>query len=295
MGWGMWWLPFRGLYLIFPTVVTLLPPVPRNPHSCSSNLQRLFELYIWGLEKWPWLGLWTQGRQWESDPDRSSFITGHTHLCSNKGAQGPASGSQLRESSNILCPMILSVSGHSGPSRVWLPVYVVWNLWGKNRGSHSHVRLLWHSRYFLLQIHLPFNQWVPCLKTGSDPDTRSKAEIRTFIRVVPPVSGSSFLETFCFECIDWTIPFWPSISLSPWHAVSFTLSPSGLSGCLSRHMPHCNCAPLLLTKHHTAAAKSLQSCLTLCDPIDGSPWGSPVPGILQARTLEWVAISFSNA
>ena len=44
-----------------------------------------------------------------------------------------------------------------------------------------------------------------------------------------------------------------------------------------------------------AAAKSLQSCLTLCDPIDGSLPGSPVPGILQARTLEWVAISFSNA
>ena len=44
-----------------------------------------------------------------------------------------------------------------------------------------------------------------------------------------------------------------------------------------------------------AAAISLQSCLTLCDPRDGSPSGSPVPGILQARTLEWVAISFSNA
>ena len=44
-----------------------------------------------------------------------------------------------------------------------------------------------------------------------------------------------------------------------------------------------------------AAAKSLQSCPTLCDPIDGSPPGPPVPGILQARTLEWVAISFSNA
>ena len=43
------------------------------------------------------------------------------------------------------------------------------------------------------------------------------------------------------------------------------------------------------------AAKSLQSCLTLCDPIDGSPPGSPVPGILQARTLEWAAISFSSA
>ena len=45
----------------------------------------------------------------------------------------------------------------------------------------------------------------------------------------------------------------------------------------------------------SAAAKSLQSCPTLCDPIDGSPPGSPVPGILQARTLEWVAIAFSNA
>ena len=48
-------------------------------------------------------------------------------------------------------------------------------------------------------------------------------------------------------------------------------------------------------KGHAAAAKSLQSCLTLCDPIDGSPPGSTVPGILQARTLEWVAISFSSA
>ena len=44
-----------------------------------------------------------------------------------------------------------------------------------------------------------------------------------------------------------------------------------------------------------AAAKLLQSCLTLCNPIDGSPPGSPIPGILQARTLEWVPISFSNA
>ena len=44
-----------------------------------------------------------------------------------------------------------------------------------------------------------------------------------------------------------------------------------------------------------AAAKSLQLCPTLCDPIDGSPLGSSVPGILQARILEWVAISFSNA
>jgi len=52
---------------------------------------------------------------------------------------------------------------------------------------------------------------------------------------------------------------------------------------------------VLLKLLAAAAAKSLQSCPTLCDPIDGGPPGSPVPGILQARTLEWVAISFSNA
>ena len=47
--------------------------------------------------------------------------------------------------------------------------------------------------------------------------------------------------------------------------------------------------------HAATAAKSLQSCPTLCDPIDGSPPGSPIPGILQARLLEWVVISFSYA
>ena len=51
----------------------------------------------------------------------------------------------------------------------------------------------------------------------------------------------------------------------------------------------------LLLEFAATAAKSLQSCPTLCDPIDGSPPGSPIPGILQARTLEWVAISFSSA
>ena len=51
----------------------------------------------------------------------------------------------------------------------------------------------------------------------------------------------------------------------------------------------------LTTILYPDAAKSLQSCPTLCDPIDGSPPGFPVPGILQAKTLEWVAISFSNA
>ena len=53
--------------------------------------------------------------------------------------------------------------------------------------------------------------------------------------------------------------------------------------------------PLCLARSYAAAAKSLQSCPTLCNPTNSSPPGSPVPGILQARTLEWVALAFSNA
>ena len=73
------------------------------------------------------------------------------------------------------------------------------------------------------------------------------------------------------------------------------------SGCfkttnLKVHIGHCDSSFKYLTCLGAAiAAKSLQSCPTLCDPIDGSPPGSPVPGVLQARTLEWVAISFSSA
>ena len=71
-----------------------------------------------------------------------------------------------------------------------------------------------------------------------------------------------------------------------WVAIPF---PGGSSQ--PRDQTHVSCASALAA----AAAKSLQSCPTLCNPIDGSPPGSPIPGILQATTLEWVAISFSNA
>ena len=61
-----------------------------------------------------------------------------------------------------------------------------------------------------------------------------------------------------------------------------------------RHVPE-TITTFFVNWLYSAAAKLLQSCPTMCDPVDGSPPGSPVPGILQARTLEWVAISFSNA
>ena len=72
-----------------------------------------------------------------------------------------------------------------------------------------------------------------------------------------------------------------------WHAITFLGAQRIKAG--SEHQG------TRLSGRHPAAAKSLQSCPTLCDPIHGSPPGSPIPGILQARTLEWVAISFSNA
>ena len=67
----------------------------------------------------------------------------------------------------------------------------------------------------------------------------------------------------------------------------------GHKTCIVAFTHFLNC--MTIKKLAAAAAKSLQSCPTLCDPIDGSPPGSPVPGILQARTLEWVALSFFNA
>ena len=89
------------------------------------------------------------------------------------------------------------------------------------------------------------------------------------------------LATFLFEVFWYAVLIWhvTRINLILWNEIKYILKDQGNNLFLSS----------------AAAAKSPQSCLTLCDPIEGSPPGSPVPGILQARTLEWVAISFSNA
>ena len=85
-------------------------------------------------------------------------------------------------------------------------------------------------------------------------------------------------------CIRWP-KYW---------SFTFSISPSNeYLGLFSFRMDWLDLLAVQEDEQH-AAAKSLQSCLTLCDPIDGSPPGSAVPGILQARTLEWVAISFST-
>ena len=102
---------------------------------------------------------------------------------------------------------------------------------------------------------------------------------------------------FCFSTPR-TSKFWnhPSLGLHSYPLLLFSCSdmsnslrPQGTAACQA------SLSFATTLSAAVAAAKSLQSCLILCDPIDGSPPGSPVPGILQARTLEWVAISFSNA
>ena len=129
--------------------------------------------------------------------------------------------------------------------------------------------------------------------------------------------GFFFLKNFFFNififlavpglsCSLWDLVSWSGIKLPAWDLRVFATGLPGKSlffspqyfhvGPLSSHLQYfwweicCNLYIFLTA----AAAKLLQSCPTLCDPIDGSPPGSPVPGILQARTLEWVAISFSN-
>ena len=97
-----------------------------------------------------------------------------------------------------------------------------------------------------------------------------------------------FWNSLVFSMIQWMLAIWYLVLLP-------FLKPAWTSGS-SQFMYCWNLGWRILSINLLAhAAKSLQSCPTLCSPIDGCPTGSPVPGILQARTLEWVAISFSNA
>ena len=93
-----------------------------------------------------------------------------------------------------------------------------------------------------------------------------------------------------FSMIQWMLAIWSLIPL-PFLNLGWTSGSSQFMYCWSLAWRIFSITLLACA----AAAKSLQSCLTLCGPIDGSPPCSTVPGILQARTLEWVAISFSNA
>ena len=111
------------------------------------------------------------------------------------------------------------------------------------------------------------------------------------------------IHSFCLVCKDESGPFINMCPLTAWHDVMLHFVSRGrrrdITGRKSFASRFLLVASLVLgaaflAAAAAAAAASPQSCLTLCDPVHGSPPGSPVPGILQARTLEWVAISFSN-
>ena len=97
--------------------------------------------------------------------------------------------------------------------------------------------------------------------------------------------------------------YWSGVPLpSPWYVYIHSINPlvygtntHNVNLKIFSNLYYISNLPIKYIHNQPAAAMLLQSCPTLCDPIDGSPPGSPVPGILQARTLEWVAISFSNA
>ena len=119
----------------------------------------------------------------------------------------------------------------------------------------------------------------------------------------------------CFSCVRLFVTLWTVAHLAPlfiqfsrqeyWSGLPWPPLGALATQGLNLHFLHLlhwqvGSLPLALPGNPSedaaaAAAKSLQLCPTLCNPIDGSPPGSPIPGILQARTLEWVAISFSNA
>ena len=97
--------------------------------------------------------------------------------------------------------------------------------------------------------------------------------------------------SLAFSMIQWMLAIWSLVSL-PFLSPTWTSESPWFMYCWSVAW---RILSINLLACAAAAAKSLQSCPTLCDPIDGSPPGSPIHGILQARTLEWIAISFSNA
>ena len=100
-----------------------------------------------------------------------------------------------------------------------------------------------------------------------------------------------FCYSLAFSMIQWMLAIWSLVPL-PFLNPAWTSGRSWFTYCWSMA---CRILSITLLAYAAAAAKSLQPCPTLYDPIDGNPPGSPVPGILQARTLEWVVISFSSA
>ena len=174
---------------------------------------------------------------------------------------------------------------------------------GTVEGAHCVVTAARSAGRWLLGtfIHVFFTRGAP------EASRAHTAERARQVLTDPSATQARALDTFIYICSEQGTQVIPPLCPSPHTLFCLPdLHRSDLSPCTilppcpnpwSLHLHHSASLSLIILPPSSAAAaaKSLQSCLTLCDPIDGSPPGSPVPGILQARTLEWVAISFSNA
>ena len=160
---------------------------------------------------------------------------------------------------------------HTNSTTCWM--FVLWLLFGSRKKAFTLFSVLWSS----INTHLR-------QKLGAIPDFLSSCPV---INWWPRTINSTSLTFFR----------WVQHALAPLpHPGSFTYQAPARNFAINLvYCPPVAPTSLLFQAAAAAAAKSLQSCPTLCDPIDSSPLGSSVPGILQARTLEWVAISFSNA
>ena len=167
---------------------------------------------------------------------------------------------------------------------------------------HSELTVLMRCTSLSVQIPPPFPPYTSCFTTfislnnprclssqGPLQSSTHPSALSLSWRVLPLSSDwLSFLKLFFKEGCKF-FDTWSLERRIPCHL------PLSLGVLVTGSVSRVGCRWLLKLKVITATAKSLQSCPTLCDTIDSSPPGSPAPGILQARTLEWVAISFSNA
>ena len=145
--------------------------------------------------------------------------------------------------------------------------YCSWNPPGKNTGVVCHSLLEWTMLSELVHLGWPCMAWLIASLSYTNPFSTTRLwSMKGLILIT--------IDKLSFK----TIP--ENVDQDIWNI-----------DLLQANKPQ----KIIFINAAAAAAKSLQSCPTLCDPRDGSPLGSPVPGILQARTLEWVAISFSSA
>ena len=194
---------------------------------------------------------------------------------------------------------LFRLKGYLSPSQLWLhinyvnlPLRVVPGI-ALLRFLSVSVHMCVHGLLFVVVVHL--SSAVSEIPSATRSTGAQCWEPSTPVDLPPPYA-TVMPSPLCQECHCFLILFWTSLlsrSCQVQLSIFRFLSPQELLSALHHSLSFTQDLTSLAAS--AAAAKSLQSCPTLCDTIDSSPLGSSVPGILQARTLEWVAISFSNA